>query len=94
MTYPHINTVSAQTIPADRRPEADWHALVLWGDDTDSDLKGLWGPYESVDAATAALEELRMWPLDGRWDLRRLNKFVALKAAAGQVAVPRFTWQS
>lgn len=73
--------------------DADWHVLVLYADDTEKDLKGIWGPYSSIEIATLALEELRMWPIDGRWDCRRLNKFVALKAAT-QDQLTRFTWQS
>lgn len=71
---------------------ADWHVLVLWGDESETDLRGVWGPYSTVDLASAALEELRQWPLDGRWDIRRLNKFVARKAAT-QDQIRTFSWQ-
>jgi hypothetical protein len=95
MTYPHIHSgISSGTVSSLAPPLADWHVLVLWADDTESTLKGLWGPYTNIDVAEIALAELRQWPLDGRWDLRRLNKFVALKAAAGEISVPRFSWQS
>lgn len=94
MTYPHITTGTASALTPQTSAQADWHALVLWGDESESDLRGLWGPYPNVDVAGAALEELRQWPLDGRWDVRRLNKFVALKAAAGEISIPRFSWQS
>lgn len=96
MTYPRIDaTGSSINIPNRMPQQADWHVLVLWADDTEAVLKGLWGPYTSVDVAGIALEELRQWPLDGRWDIRRMNKFVALKASTGDINnVPRFTWQS
>ena len=82
MSYLFPST-AAQTTAARTPAVEEWHVLVLFADDTEKDIKGLWGPYSSMDLATAALEELRQWPLDGRWDVRRLNKFVALNACPG-----------
>lgn len=89
-TYPVPNTFIASTTPVDLN--ADWHVLVLWADESENDLRGVWGPYSSVDLASIALEELRQWPLDGRWDVRRLNKFVARKAATKD-QFTQFSWQ-
>ncbi len=85
-TFPISQTVNTALA------EPDWHVLVLWADDSESDLKGIWGPYSTVDLVSAALEELRQWPLDGRWDVRRLNKFVARKAATKD-QFAQFSWQ-
>jgi hypothetical protein len=82
-----------QTTTSQRPGVEEWHVLVLFADDSERDIKGLWGPYSSMDVATAALDELRQWPLEGYWDVRRLNKFVALKAANSD-GLMRFTWQS
>jgi hypothetical protein len=76
------------------KAESDWHVLVLFADDTEATIKGLWGPYTSFDIATSAMDELRQWPLDGYWDIRRLNKFLAAKSG---VQTPdtlsrAFTW--
>lgn len=71
---------------------ADWHVLILH-DGTEKDIKGIWGPYSSQGIANAALDELKQWPLDGVWVLRRLNKFLALKADRPD-QLTRFTWQS
>lgn len=76
------------------QPEPDWHVLVLFDmDSTIEAVKGIWGPYTSADIATQALEELRQWPLDGRWDMRRLNKFVARKSGNAPDQLVRWTWQ-
>lgn len=89
MSYFHLPNGSS----SDSQP--DWHVLVLFADDTDDTLKGLWGPYSTLDNAMLAMEELRNWPIDGRWDIRRLNKFVALKLASGTDNPGRFfTWQT
>lgn len=73
---------------------ADWHVLVLYADDTERDIKGIWGPYTTVDIATDALDELRQWPLDGFWDMRRLNKFVAAKAGNAPNQLRQWTWNN
>jgi hypothetical protein len=83
---------STSTYPAQVEP--DWQVLVLFADETDKDIKGIWGPYTNVDMAAAALDELRQWPLDGRWDMRRLNKFVARKAGNEPNQLMRWSWQS
>lgn len=83
---------STSTVPA--TPELDWHVLVLYADDTERDVKGIWGPYTCIDVATEALNELRKWPLDGRWDLRRLNKFVARKSGNQPNGLTQWTWQT
>jgi hypothetical protein len=83
------NQHNTMTVPT---PEPDWQVLVLFADDSEKDVKGIWGPYTSADAATTALEELRQWPLDGYWDLRRLNKFVARKAGNAPDQLARWTW--
>jgi hypothetical protein len=72
----------------------DCHVLVLFADDTEKDIKGIWGPYTSFDIACSALDELRQWPLDGHWDVRRLNKFVAAKSGNQPNGLTRWTWQS
>jgi hypothetical protein len=73
--------------------EPDWCVLVLYADDTERDIKGIWGPYTSFATCEEALSELRQWPLDGRWDVRRLNKFVARKAGNAPDQLVRWTWQ-
>lgn len=83
--HPHLTTTTGLSATV----EPDWHVLVLFTDDTERDIKGLWGPYSNITVAQSALEELRQWPLDGFWDVRRLNKFIALKAGTGQ-----WTWQT
>lgn len=92
MSY-HVPSTLSQAATTRTPAAEEWHVLVLFADDTEKDIRGLWGPYSSMDIATAALEELRQWPLDGYWDVRRLNKFVALKAASTD-GLTRFTWQS
>lgn len=88
MTFPAPNTTSTAVHTGN-----DWCVLVLWADDSESDLRGLWGPFTNFDIAGAALEELRQWPLDGRWDVRRLNKFVAQKSGTQPDTLSRaFTW--
>lgn len=90
-SYP---TLRSSAISAGRvSPEPDWQVLVLFADDSANDVKGIWGPYTSVDMATSALDELRQWPLDGYWDMRRLNKFVARKAGNEPDQLLRWTWQ-
>lgn len=90
-TYPSMTTAS--TLSRSEKPEPDWHVLVLYADESETDLKGIWGPYTSVDVATDALDELRQWPLDGRWDMRRLNKFVARKSGNEPDQLVRWSWQ-
>lgn len=90
MNYPRTAT---QTTTATAPAVEEWHVLVLFADDSERDIKGIWGPYSSFDIAHLALEELRQWPLDGFWDVRRLNKFVARKAENPD-SLMRFTWQS
>lgn len=84
--------VSSGSHIASTTPE--WHVLALFTDDTLSDLKGVWGPYTNFNIACAALDELRQWPLDGFWDVRRLNKFVAAKAGNTPNSLSPWTWQS
>lgn len=74
-------------------PAADWCVLVLYADDTETNILGIWGPYTNYDYADAALTELRTWPLDGRWDVRRLNKFVAAKSGNTPNGLNQWTWQ-
>jgi hypothetical protein len=88
VTYPQINT-STNTV---QTPGVDWQVLVLFADDTERDIKGIWGPYTSMAVATDALAELKQWPLDGYWDVRRLNKFVARKSGNEPDQLVRWTW--
>lgn len=74
-------------------PAPDFHVLVLFTDDTETDIKGIWGPYTDAVIANSALDELRQWPLDGIWDVRRLNKFVAAKSGNPSDSLMRWTWQ-
>lgn len=90
MTHFQTNTFSTTTPTI----APDWCVLALFADDTEKDLKGIWGPYTSFDTATTALDELRQWPIDGRWDIRRLNKFVAAKAGNTPDSLARWTWQN
>lgn len=92
--YPIPNADTASnSVAADPAAHIDWQVLVLIDmESTVESIKGIWGPYSSMDLATTALEELRQWPLDGRWDVRRLNKFVARKAATKD-QFTQFTWQ-
>lgn len=94
-SYQLPDTFTAATTPS-FKIDPDWHVLVLFADDTEANIKGLWGPYSAFDIAMSAMDELRQWPLDGCWDVRRLNKFVALKSGAPQPdALSRvFTWQT
>lgn len=85
---------SDQTTANQRSTDADWQVLVLFADDTEKDIKGIWGPYTCIDAAEAALIELRQWPLDGFWDVRRLNKFVAAKAGNAPDSTQIWHWQT
>lgn len=77
-------TASTSTTPS---VDPEWHVLILFADDTERDVKGIWGPYSTLPIAESALEELRQWPLDGFWDVRRLNKFIALKNS-------QWTWRT
>ena len=90
VTYPQTKTFTSTNLAA---PSFDWHVLVLYTDETENEIKGIWGPYTSLDIATSALDELRQWPLDGRWDVRRLNKFVAAKSGNEPDQLVRWTWQ-
>lgn len=91
-TFPASTT---QSVSGTRQPpEPDWQVLVLFEDDHDSVIKGIWGPYTSVDIAASALDELRQWPLDGVWDMRRLNKFVARKSGNEPDSLTRWTWSN
>jgi hypothetical protein len=75
------------------QPEPNWCVLALWADDEETSLKGIWGPYTDFDLAEQALAELQQWPLDGRWDIRRLNKFVARKAGNPPNSTAIWSWQ-
>lgn len=90
-----MSTHSAVTFPPTTANQSipDWHVLVLFSDDTEKDIKGIWGPYTSAAIAMSALEELQQWPLDGYWDMRRLNKFVAQKSGNAPDQLVRWTWQ-
>lgn len=87
---PSISTVNTLVT----QPEPDWCVLVLWADDTEKDLKGIWGPFTDTYHVEQALAELQQWPLDGRWDVRRLNKFVARKAGNPPNTAGLWTWQN
>lgn len=91
-----IQAVTTYTPPytTARVTDPDWQVLVLFTDDTEKDVKGIWGPFTTVDNATHALDELRQWPLDGFWDIRRLNKFVAAKAGNEPNQALPWTWQT
>lgn len=90
---PQSQTLSGLSPKPQTNP--DWHVLVLFSDDTESTVKGFWGPYSTFDIAVSAMEELRQWPIDGYWDIRRLNRFVALKLpGAGTDAYSHWTWQT
>jgi hypothetical protein len=90
MTYP---TLSTSTSTAVAGAEPDWQVLVLYADDTEKDVKGIWGPYTSPDTAITALDELKQWPLDGRWDIRRLNKFVARRSGNAPDQLMQWSWR-
>ncbi len=90
-TFPASHTISAGMSSA---VEPDWQVLVLLDEEAAIEkIKGIWGPYSSVETASSALDELRQWPLDGRWDVRRLNKFVARKSGNGPDQLVRWSWQ-
>lgn len=89
-TFPSPNYAAIDNTP-DADP--DWHVLVLFHDNTEAEIKGIWGPYTSPAIANSALDELRQWPLDGFWDVRRLNKFVAVKSGTPANALMKWTWQ-
>lgn len=82
-------TIASLKIPV----EPDWHVLALFADDTERDIKGIWGPYSTFDIAMAAMAELKQWPLDGYWDIRRLNKFVARKSGNAPDQLVQWSWQ-
>lgn len=84
----HLFTVP----PPQPEAEPDWCVLALWADEAETILKGIWGPYTDVMAAEHALAELQQWPLDGRWDVRRLNKFVARKAGNAPNSTQLWSW--
>jgi hypothetical protein len=86
----HGQTLSAAT----PQPEPDWCVLVLWGDEAETVLKGIWGPYTDFGHAETALAELQQWPLDGRWDVRRLNKLVARAAGNPPNTTATWTWRN
>lgn len=87
------NSATTQSVSGTRyAPEPDWQVLVLFEDAAETNVKGIWGPYTSVDIAASALDELRQWPLDGVWDMRRLNKFVARKAGNGPDGLALWSW--
>lgn len=73
-------------------PDPDWCVLALWADEEETVLKGIWGPYTDTFHAEQALAELQLWPLDGRWDVRRLNKFVARKAGNTPNTTAIWSW--
>ncbi len=84
----HTSTASSMAV------EPDWQVLVVLDEESAIEkIKGIWGPYTSVEVASAALDELRQWPLDGRWDVRRLNKFVARKSGSEPDQLVRWSWQ-
>jgi hypothetical protein len=86
----YLNSTNHNT----QKSNPDWHVLVLYTDDTEHDVKGIWGPYTSLTIANSALDELKQWPLDGYWDVRRLNKFVAAKAGTPADSLMKWTWQT
>lgn len=88
LTNASISTASALSA----EPEPDWCVLALWADEQETQLKGIWGPYTDVLLAEQALAELQQWPLDGRWDVRRLNKFVARKAGNPPNSTQIWSW--
>lgn len=89
------NLASIRANPAyQQQSDSDWHVLVLFEDTSETDIKGIWGPYTSERIAHLALDELRQWPLDGVWDVRRLNKFVAAKAGNPADGLMRWSWQT
>jgi hypothetical protein len=50
--------------------------VLVYSHPDDSDIQGIWGPYDSEDAAKSALEELKTWPLDGgKWETVVLHEF-------------------
>lgn len=89
----HPSLVTTTTSTGPHQVEPDWCVLVLYADDTEKDIKGIWGPYTAFGGAEEALDELRQWPLDGRWDVRRLNKFIARKAGNPPNTTAPWTWQ-
>lgn len=95
-----MNLSNTPSVPAETRgafatqPEPDWCVLVLWADDTEKDLKGIWGPYTDLLTAEVALAELQQWPLDGRWDVRRLNKLVAQASANPPNSNQLWAWRN
>lgn len=88
----NLPSTSSYTATQHAHTEPNWCVLVLWADDTEHDLKGVWGPYTDYNHAEAALEELRQWPLDGRWDVRRLNKLVAHAAGNPPNSTQIWSW--
>lgn len=87
-TYPRPHLGVSGITPT----EPDWHVLVLFVDDTETETKGIWGPYTTPMIAQEALTELQQWPLDGYWDVRRLNKFVAAKSGTPADSLMKWTW--
>lgn len=90
MTYPTISTSTSRAVAG---AEPDWQVLVLFTDDSEKDIRGIWGPYTSADTAIQALDELKQWPLDGYWDIRRLNKFVARASGNIPDQLTRWSWK-
>lgn len=88
--YPDLSTTTAG--PSYQQTEPDWCVLVLYADETESNIKGIWGPYTDTHHVEQALAELQQWPLDGRWDVRRLNKFVARKAGNPPNSTAMWSW--
>lgn len=91
MNLTNASTHTTLNSPADL-PEPDWCVLALWADEEETILKGIWGPYTDSFHAEQALAELQLWPLDGRWDVRRLNKFVARKAGNPANSTQIWSW--
>lgn len=94
MNLSNTPSISSTVSTLTTAPEPDWCVLVLWADDTEKDLKGIWGPFTDTYHVEQALSELQQWPLDGRWDVRRLNKFVARKAGNPPNTAGLWTWQN
>lgn len=93
-TFSNSATQSTTASGARYAPEPDWQVLVLFEDAAETSIKGIWGPYTSVDIAASALDELRQWPLDGVWDMRRLNKFVARKSGNEPNGLALWSWSN
>lgn len=71
--------MSTIRVPAENK----CYVLVLL-DPEEGDMLGIWGPYDSLNTAEHAREELMGWPLNaGTWDIVLVKNFPVVPPSYG-----------